>query len=373
MLRSSRPRAGAAALTFAAPLLAVAFAMTVGSIILLAAGDPVGRTWEVMLDTAEQPRSIALIINQAAVYYLSAVAVAVGFRMNLFNIGVDGQYRLAAFVAALTAAYLPFPGQVNVVLSIIAAMLVGAAWAGIAGLLKVTRGVNEVISTIMLNAIATSLIAYLLRAVSEPVTGSNNRGTKVIPGGTQVPGMSLVPGSTQTVYGLAVLAIFVGVVYAVLLNRTRFGFDLRASGSSESAAVASGVQVKRMIVSAMMISGAFAGLVGLPELFGGAYTYSQTFPVGLGFTGIAIALLGRNHPVGIAVGASLFAFLDISANPLQIVADVSSEIVTIMQGIIVLAVVIAYEVVRRYRVTQEQRRVARELETPPAPRQEVSA
>jgi ABC-type uncharacterized transport system permease subunit len=368
----SRATVRDAAISMAAPVLAVAFAVAVGSVILLLAGDPVGETWKVMFDTAEQPRSIALITNQAAVYYLSAVAVAVGFRMNLFNIGVDGQYRLAAFFAALVAAYMPGPGQFTIVLSILAAMVVGAIWAGIAGLLKVTRGVSEVISTIMLNAIATSLIAFLLRQWSEPVLGSNNRGTRVIPGGNRVPGIPLIPDSTQDVYGLIFLAVLVGIAYAVLLNRTRFGFDLRASGRSETAAVASGVNVKRMIITAMLISGGLAGLVGLPELFGGAYTYSQTFPAGLGFTGIAIALLGRNHPLGIAVGAALFAFLDVAANPLQIIADVSSEIVTIMQGIIVLAVVIAYEVVRRYKVVQEQRRVARELETV-SPRAEVTA
>jgi ABC-type uncharacterized transport system permease subunit len=354
-------------ISLAAPLLAVSVAVLVGSLILAAAGDPVGETWQVMWDTAQQPRSISLIINQAVVYYLSAIAVAVGFRMNLFNIGVDGQYRLAAFAAALTAAYLPFPGQVNVVLAIFAAMLVGALWAGIAGVLKVTRGVSEVISTIMLNAISTSLIAYLLLKVSTPVLGSNNRGTKLIPGGTRVPGIDIVPGSPQSVYGLAVLALIVGIAFSVILNRTRFGFDLRASGRSESAAVASGVHVKRMIVTAMLMSGAIAGLVGLPELFGAAYTYSQTFPIGLGFTGIAIALLGRNNPIGIAFGASLFSFLDVAANPLQILANVSSEIVTIMQGIIVLAVVIAYEVVRRYRVTLEQRNVARQLQATSVP------
>jgi simple sugar transport system permease protein len=351
-----------AALSMAAPILAVAFATAVGSLILFVAGDPVGQTWQVMFDTAKQPRSIALIVNQGAVYYLSAIAVAIGFRMNLFNIGVDGQYRLAAFVAALTAAYIPAPGPVRIAAAILAAMVTGALWAGIAGLLRVTRGVSEVISTIMLNAIATSLVAYMLREVSVPIEGSNNIGTKPIPESARVPGIPLIPDSTQDVYGLVVVAVVAGIAYSVLLNRTRFGFDLRATGHSESAAQASGVNVKRMILTAMLISGAFAGLVGLPELLGQAYTYSLTFPAGLGFIGIAIALLGRNHPLGIAVGAALFSFLDVAANPLQIIADVSSEIVTIMQGIIVLAVVIAYEVIRRYRVTQEQRRVARQLE-----------
>jgi simple sugar transport system permease protein len=137
--------------------------------------------------------------------------------------------------------------------------------------------------------------------------------------------------------------------------------------------VASGVNVKRMVVISMLLSGAVAGLVGMPVLLGEAYSYSLAFPAGLGFTGIAIALLGRNHPFGIAIGALLWAYLEVSANPLQILVQVSSEIVTIMQGVIVLSVVVAYEMVRRYRIAQEQRRVARELAAaePPRERQDV--
>ncbi|MGH8891921.1 MAG: ABC transporter permease subunit, partial [Actinomycetes bacterium] len=126
-----------AAVSMAAPVLAVAFAVAVGSLILFVSGDPVRQTWEVMFDTAGQPRSIALMVNLSAVYYLSAIAVAIGFRMNLFNIGVDGQYRLAAFVAALAAAYVPAPGPVRIAAAILAATVTGALWAGIAGLLRV--------------------------------------------------------------------------------------------------------------------------------------------------------------------------------------------------------------------------------------------
>jgi simple sugar transport system permease protein len=150
-------------------------------------------------------------------------------------------------------------------------------------------------------------------------------------------------------------------VYAILLNRTVFGFNLRATGRSETAAVASGIDVKRMVIAAMLISGAVAGLVGLPLLFGDAYSYGLTFQSGLGFAGIAVALLGRNNPIGIAIGALLFAYLDEQSNPLQILVGVSDEIVKIVQGVVVLTVVIAYEVVRRYGVAQEQRKVAREL------------
>ncbi len=355
-----------AALSMAAPILAVAFATAVGSLILFVAGDPVGETWQVMFDTAKQPRSIALIVNQGAVYYLSAIAVAIGFRMNLFNIGVDGQYRLAAFVAALTAAVHPGAWlRCGSPPPILAAMLTGALWAGIAGAAAghPRRQRGHLDDHAERDRHQPGRVTSCARS-SVPVEGSNNIGTKLIPESARIPGIPLIPDSTQKVYGLVVVAVVAGIAYSVLLNRTRFGFDLRATGHSESAAQASGVNVKRMVLTAMLISGAFAGLVGLPELLGQAYTYSLTFPAGLGFIGIAIALLGRNHPLGIAVGAALFSFLDVAANPLQIIADVSSEIVTIMQGIIVLAVVIAYEVIRRYRVTQEQRRVARQLEAP---------
>jgi simple sugar transport system permease protein len=153
----------------------------------------------------------------------------------------------------------------------------------------------------------------------------------------------------------------VGVAFWVLLNRTRFGFDLRASGSSESAAVASGVDVKRMIVVTMLLSGAVAGLIGLPTMFSDSFAYGSAFQTGLGFTGIAVALLGRNNPVGIAFGALIFAFLTEQATQLNILAGISPDIVYVTQGVILFAVVIAEAVVRRYRVRIEQAEVATKL------------
>ncbi|MGW0073278.1 ABC transporter permease subunit, partial [Streptosporangium sandarakinum] len=145
-------------------------------------------------------------------------------------------------------------------------------------------------------------------------------------------------------------------------------FDLRATGRSESAAVASGVNVRKMVLIAMIMSGAMAGLIGMPQLLGASYSYSLDFPTGLGFTGIAIALLGRNHPVGIALGALLWGFLDASSNILQL-HDISPEIVAIMQGTIVLSVIVAYELVHRYQISAGQRRVSKELagKTPAQP------
>ena len=359
------------ALGIAAPALALVAAFLITSLVLLIAGDPAGEVWATILNVPET-RNLANILNSATVLYLSGLAVAIGFRMSLFNIGVDGQYRVAAFAAAVVAGEAWLPGALNTILAVLVAVLVGAAWAGIAGVLRATRGVSEVISTIMLNFISTSLVAYLLRQAAVREEGSNIIGTRPIPESSRIPGFALGAPGTE-VYGFVFIAVLAGVAYWFVLNRTRFGFDLRATGQSETAAVASGIRVKRMTIAAMLVSGGVAGLVGLPILFGSAYSYGSTFQSGLGFAGIAIALLGRNHPIGIALGALLFAFLEEQSNPLQILVDVSPDIVKITQGIIVLTVVISYEVVRRYGQRLEQRQVARALRDPSAEKQEVTA
>jgi ABC-type uncharacterized transport system permease subunit len=257
-----------------------------------------------------------------------------------------------------------------VAVAFVLAILCGAAWAAIAGLLKVTRGVSEVISTIMLNSIAVSLTAYLLRKWGGIV--GNSIQTKQLPEDSQVPGLDLVPGAPNQVLGLVVIAVLAGIGYAVLLDRSRFGFELRATGASATAAVASGIDVRRMVVISMVISGGIAGLVGLPLLFGDTHSYGTTFQSGLGFSGIAVALLGRNHPVGIAFGTLLFAFLVEQSSLLEINAGISNDIVSITQGVLVLSVVVAYEIVRRYRQAAEQRSVAEQL-APAGAKTEVAA
>ncbi len=354
---------GRIGLALAAPVLALAFAVVVTSAILIGTGHAPLDAFGWMWDYGTAPDSIVLTINLAVGYYLAAVAVAIGFRMNLFNIGVDGQYRLAALVAAGVAGAIHLAPILAVAITVIVAMAVGALWAAIAGYLKVKRGVSEVISTIMLNYIANAVIGYLLvpGKLAVNVAGSEGVGTKVIAASGRVPGLSVIGGAQTKVYGLVVLAILVGVGYWFLLSRTRFGFDLRATGRSETAAVASGVNVKRMIVISLLISGGVAWLIGIPNLLGESYSYSQNFPAGIGFTGISVALLGRNHPLGIAFGALLWAFLD-NARQILDLHQVSKEIVTIMQATAVLSVVVAYELVRRYNISRQQRDVARTLE-----------
>jgi simple sugar transport system permease protein len=185
-------------------VLALLVAYAVTTLILVLAGDPAGEVWAQILSWPAD-RNLINIINAGSVYYLSGLAVAIGFRMNLFNIGVDGQYRIAAFVAAVIAGEAWLPGYLNTALAVVAAMLVGAAWAGIAGLLRVTRGVSEVISTIMLNAISTALVAFLLRKWALKAEGSNDIGTTPIPEGSRIPGFSIA-GVTTEIYGFVIVA-----------------------------------------------------------------------------------------------------------------------------------------------------------------------
>ncbi|MEU6663623.1 ABC transporter permease [Streptomyces sp. NPDC046821] len=347
-------------LAVAAPLLAVVAALVVTALIITATGKDPFAAFSDMVTYGSASDSQVYILNKATTYYLAGVAVAVGFRMNLFNIGVDGQYRLAAFVAAVLGGALTLPGWLAIPLIIVAAMATGALWAGIAGILKVTRGVSEVIATIMLNAIATAIIAFLLQPgqLGQLDDAGTLVSTKPLPKSSYF--FMIDAGPAGQVWGFIVVAVLVGIAYWFVLGRTRFGFDLRTVGQSESAAAASGVSVKKMIATSMIISGAVAGLVGMPTLLNDSHQYDNSFPAGLGFTGIAIALLGRNHPVGIALGALLWGFLERTTNHLEF-QGYDKEILGVIQGVIVLCVVIAYEVVRRYGLKRQQQRVGAEL------------
>ena len=340
-----------------APALAVVVALVISSIVMAALQVNPFQVFAVMLDFGDSPSqqvtAIVVVLNRAIPLFLAGLAVAIAFRMGLFNIGVEGQYRLATVIAAGVGAAVVLPWPLHVLLIVVVAMAVAASWAAIVAVLKVTRGVSEVISSIMLNFVALGLASFLLTG---PFRGSPEGAsiisTAEIPESGQLPGLNALLGvlglasPPRQLYGFLPIAIVVGVAVAVLLGRTRFGFDLKASGMSPSAARASGVDARAMVVKTMLLSGAVAGLIGMPDLLGSTHAYTTDFTAGLGFLGIAVALLGRNKPLGIALGALLFAFLDRALVPLQI-AQFPASVVTIIQGTIVLAVVVANEVARR--------------------------
>ncbi len=354
----------------AAPLLAAAVAVVVSSVALLIAGDSPITAFREMWSSIDGTQPIVAIINRAVPYYVAGVAVAVGFKMRLFNIGVDGQHQLAALFAAAFGfgiASWKLPAPLYVAAIFLMAVLVSMIWAAIPAVLKVTRNVNEVIATIMLNFIASQLGIYLLRNHWNRGTGQVNE-TGLLPKGARIPHLNRLleavgfhfPGNT-VLQGFLPFAIVVGVAYHVLLNRSRFGFDLRVSGENPSAAKAAGIDPKRMVIITFLISGAVGALIGLAPLLADPQfgKYGDQFPQGFGFAGLSLALLGRNHPVGIVGAALVWATIERATQRLSFV-DIPQEIGIILQGSFLLAAVIAFEVVRRKAEDAETRAMSRQ-------------
>jgi simple sugar transport system permease protein len=346
-------------MAIAAPAGAVLFSVVASALVLLIAGSNPFSAYGDMLKHASKLEVQVSMLNRATPLYISGVAAAIGFKMNLFNIGVEGQYRMAAIFAAYVGGAVALPAPLHIALILLTAIVVGATWSGVAGVLYTYRGVNEVIATIMLNGIALGIIAWLVRRwQAEGNLAQVGVGTERIDESGIIPDLTFLPElirelrATEQLTGVLVIAIAVGVIYHIVLNRTVFGYDLRASGLNPFAARSGGIASKRMALTAMLMSGGVAGLVGIAEIMDKG-RYNPNFVGFLGFNGIAVALLGRNHPAGIAVGALLWAFLDASSDILQTTQTAPKEIVDIMRGVILLTVVIGYEVVRRIREREE--------------------
>jgi ABC-type uncharacterized transport system permease subunit len=350
----------------AAPVIAAVLAIVVSSIALLVSGHSPVETFRTMWNYLDSADSVVAILNRAVPYYVAGVAVAIGFKMGLFNIGADGQYRLAALLAAAAGAAVSLPAPLHVGFIFVVAIAVGGAWAGVAGVLKVTRGVNEVVSTIMLNFIATGISAFLVEEYFRDENASLVAQTKPLPSSAWIPPLNRVlevfgyhlPPNT-VLQGFLPFAIVLGIGFYVLVWRTRFGFELRTTGVNPAAARASGVNPKAMVLKTIVLSGMVAGLIGLGPLLGDPqlHKYGDTFPTAIGFTGIAIALLGRNSPGGIAVAAFVWAALERGGQALPPIG-VPQEIVKILQGTLLLTAVIAFEVVRRFASAAQVREAA---------------
>jgi simple sugar transport system permease protein len=351
----------------AAPVFAAVLALGVASIALLLSGNSPVETFRTMWQYLDSADSVVAVINRAVPYFVAGVAVAIAFKMALFNIGADGQYRLAALLAAAAGAAVTLPAPIHVAFIFLVAVATGAAYAAIAGILKVWRGVNEVVSTIMLNFIATGITAFLVAEYFRNPKSNLLAETRPIPPSGVLPplnrllevfGYHLPTGTV--LQGFLPFAILLGILYYLVVWRTRFGFELRTTGVNPAAALASGVNPKMMVLKTIMISGGIAGLIGLGPLLSDPqlHKYGDTFPTAIGFTGISIALLGRNSPGGIAIAAVVWAALERAGQSLPPIG-VPQEIVQILQGTLLLSAVIAFEVVRRFAAAAAVRDAAR--------------
>jgi general nucleoside transport system permease protein len=336
-----------------APVLAAVVALIVAVLAVLIAGHSPGGALSAMWGNLNGTDEVVTVVNYASRYYVMGAAVAIGFKMNLFNIGANGQYQVAALFAGAVGGSLHLPGPLNILIMLIVAMFAGGTWAFIPGALNVTRNVHVVVATIMMNGIAAGLIGYLLRTKFRDDTDFNTAHTLPLPAESRMPHLNRLlralgfhlPNQTF-LHGFLLIAIVVGVLFYVLIYRTRFGYDLRSSGLNAAAARSSGVNPKRMVLTTMTISGAFAGLAAMSILLSEQYEYGDRFPTLLGFTGIGVALLGRNSPSGIAFSALVLAAIEQGARGLSN-AGIPQEIGQILQGALLVSAVIAYEVTRR--------------------------
>ncbi len=359
----------------AAPLLAIAFGALVASGIILAIGEDPLEVYALMLRfNLTRSDSVAAILFKATALTFAGLAVALAFRANLWNIGVEGQYAVGAFAAALVAFGVNgLPAFIHLPLAILAGVAGGAIWALLPIVLKLRRGAHEVITTIMMNHIAAALVLYLLADVFRDPTqaGTPRVRTPLFLDSARIP--PLRPLLQQFGIGIPehsalnwflVLAVVLCLAAAYLLARTRFGYEVRAVALNPHAAEAAGVRIARTQFLMFLASGATAGLVGLSDILGFFGYFDIDFPKGLGFLGISVALLARNNPMGVVPAALLLGFLDRGAQGVQVFAGVPREVITILQAVIILAIVVGYELVTRYVRAQRKREAERAVAAP---------
>jgi ABC-type uncharacterized transport system permease subunit len=326
-----------------APLLALVAAFAAGGLLIAAVGDDPVAVYGLLLGSAlSWPDGIGYTLFYATPLIFTGLAVAVAFRAGLFNVGAEGQLYAGAFAAAWVGiACSALPAWLLAPLAGAAAVAAGGAWGALPGLLKARFGAHEVITTIMLNFIAVALAAYLT-AHHYKQPGDAILETRPIGAGAHMARLgSLVPGLPARIpLNLAFPAALAacGLVY-LLLWRTRWGYELRVTGANPDAAAYGGIAVGRQLVLGMAISGGLAGMVGINEVLGYRYRYYDGFSAGYGFTGIAVALLGRNHPAGVALAALLFGALARGGLFVGIFSEhVSRDLVLVLQGLAILFV-----------------------------------
>ncbi|MFI1578350.1 ABC transporter permease [Embleya sp. NPDC020630] len=283
-------------------------------------------------------RPISETITQATPLIFGGLAVSIAFRTGLFNIGAQGQIIAGAVFASWIGFVVDLPPVIHLVFVILAGVIGGGLYAGIAGVLKARFGAHEVIVTIMLNHIAVLMLGWLL------TTDTFRRGGQSQPIGKDAHDNAVLPnlfGDNLRIHFGIILALLAAGIYWWLLNRSTLGFELRAVGSNPDAARTAGMSVARAQILAMVIAGAMAGLAGVSQVMSStnpAHTLTPSIDAGIGFDAITVALLGRTKPLGTVLAALLFGALRAGGSVMQASANVSVDIVIVIQAVIVLFV-----------------------------------
>ncbi len=348
------------------PLSALALTFVVGGAIIAAIGESPMTVFALLFrEGLSSTDGFARVLNDATPLMLTGLSVAYAFRAGYFNIGGEGQLYMGAFAAMLVATALPgLPRFLAIPIAILAAAAGGGLWGAIPGYLRARFGVHEVINTIMMNFLAVGITGYLV------VNHLKEQG-QMIPHTPEIAEAYQLQGFGRSDWGQAlgldsanplgpslILALAAVALVWLIFRRSVEGYRLRVLGLSPPAARYSGISTGRLTVRAMAVSGALAGLVGVHEVLLYRHRFLDNFSSGLGFLGIAVALMGRNHPLGVLLASLLFGFLNTGALEIDIFTEVPRELVVVMQAMVILFVVSASELAARRASRRRKERAA---------------
>ena len=357
------------------PTISLVLAALISAVVILFIGE---NPWEALVRVVEgslgSTAGRGYTLYYATNFIFTGLAVSVAFHARMFNIGGEGQAAIGGLGVALVALYIPWPHWSLALLgSIVGAAIFGAAWAAIPAYLAAKRGSHIVITTIMFNFIAAALLNYLLVGPLKPA-GTMETATAPFPDATNIPSFRDIFsfGDTILFRGTpANLSFFVALLAAflvwLLIWRTRLGYEIRAFGHSEGAARYAGIGATKIIMVSMLISGGLAGLMAVNNTLGSDERLILNAVEGAGFIGIAVALMGRNHPLGVFIAAILFGVLYQGGGELQFALGIPREMILVIQALVILFTGALDNMVRMPVERLFRRRGAKPPLSPPGP------
>ncbi|NND91277.1 MAG: ABC transporter permease [Granulosicoccus sp.] len=341
LLRRAAPSRAALEDLVVVPIFAVVVALVLGAAAMLATNvdlATVGRSYVALLNgSVGSVNAISETLTAAVPLTLAGLGIALGFRAGMFNIGAEGQLLIGGMAAVIAGfSFAGLPAIVHVPLVLLAGALAGGLYAAIAGWLRAATGAHEVISTIMLNLISYRLVDYLLRLDFIQREGRSDPISQSVLESAELPRLLIWLDPNLRLHAGVFLMIAAVIVINWLLFKTRLGFEFRASGENPDAARYAGMKAGLIIVLAMGLAGALAGLAGANQVSGVLGRASPGFSAGIGFDAIAVALLGRSHPWGVLLAGLLFGALEAGGRQMQVEAGVSIDLIGIIQALIIV-------------------------------------
>jgi ABC-type uncharacterized transport system permease subunit len=326
------------------PLISLLIAFVISGLVILAIGeDPVAAMKLMVTGALGSTYGWGYTLYYSTNFIFTGLAVSVAFQTGLFNIGGEGQASLGGLGVALVCLFVPWPHwSMAFVAAIVMGSLFGAAWAAIPAYLQAKRGSHVVITTIMFNYIAAALMIYVLVTVLRP-TGAMDTASARFDASLKLPrlgdilGMVGIPFNNRNPANISLIVALIACVGVWLLMwRTRLGYQLRAFGKSEQASVYAGINPVRITMYAMLISGGLSGMMAINTVMGEAQRLLLNSVEGAGFIGIAVALMGRSHPVGVLLAALLFGFLYQGGAELALWTTIPRELIIVIQALVIL-------------------------------------